>query len=92
MSVGGLTVQTQTLGAVNRESDDFQDYPNNGLLGLAFGSIASSGKPTFFENLMSERQLAAPLFSVHLARNQETGSEVGQRDLDSFCAVLKLTR
>ncbi|EIM83394.1 pepsinogen A, partial [Stereum hirsutum FP-91666 SS1] len=76
VSIGGLTVQKQAFGAVNQESEDFHSSPNDGLIGMAFGSIASSGKPTFFENLMMERQLAAPIFSIHLTRNQVQGSEV----------------
>ncbi|CAA7259283.1 unnamed protein product [Cyclocybe aegerita] len=76
VSIQGLSVQSQAFGAVSRVSEDFNGYPNSGLLGLAFSTIASSKQPTFFENLIREKQLAAPIFSVHLARNQETGSEV----------------
>ena len=43
---------------------------------MAFSTIASSGKPTFFENLLTANKVAAPIFSVHLARHQATGSEL----------------
>ena len=76
VSLAGLTVPEQAFGAVSSESDEFNGYPNSGLLGIAFGTIAQSKRPTFFENLMSEKRVAAPLFSVHFGRNQETGSEV----------------
>lgn len=76
VSIGGLTVGNQAFGAVSSESEDFNSYPNSGLLGMAFGTIAQSKKATIFENLVAEKKLAAPLFSVHLGRNQETGSEV----------------
>ncbi|KAF9484443.1 acid protease [Pholiota conissans] len=76
VSIQGLTVQKQAFGAVTSESDDFNGYPNSGLLGLAFSSISASNKPTFFESLIREKQLAAPIFSVHMTRGQETGSEV----------------
>jgi hypothetical protein len=79
--MAGLTVEDQAFGAVNSESSDFTDYPNDGLLGMAFGTIAQSKKPTFFENLMQEKKLVAPLFSVHLARSQEMGSEARFLDL-----------
>jgi hypothetical protein len=39
--------------------------PNSGLLGLTFGAIAESRKPTVSECLIQENKLAAPLFSVH---------------------------
>lgn len=76
VSIGSLTVPGQYFGAVSRVSDDFNDSPNDGLIGLAFGTIAQSKKPTFFENLIENKKVAAPLFSVHLTRNQASGSEV----------------
>jgi Eukaryotic aspartyl protease. len=74
--MGDLTVEGQAFGAVSSESNEFNEYPNDGLLGMAFGTIARTRKSTFFENLIHDRKLAAPSFSVHLARNQEIGSEV----------------
>ncbi|KAF7980778.1 hypothetical protein HWV62_36837 [Athelia sp. TMB] len=76
VSIGSLAISSQYFGAVSQESDDFNDSPNDGLIGMAFGTIASSKKPTFFENLIAQKKVAAPLFSVHLTRNQVTGSEV----------------
>src|SRR6202050_4542496 len=81
VSIGGLAVAAQSFGAVSHESDDFNDAPNDGLIGLAFGTIAQSKKPTFFENLIKEKKVAAPLFSVHLTRNQASGSEVSKECL-----------
>ncbi|KAI0288149.1 aspartic peptidase domain-containing protein [Russula brevipes] len=46
------------------------------LIGMAFGTIAQSRQPTFFENLIKQREVAAPLFSVHLTRHVERGSSV----------------
>ena len=43
---------------------------------MAFGTIAQSGSPTFFENLMAQKKVAAGIFSVHLTRGREQGSEV----------------
>lgn len=77
VAVQGLSYHNQTFGAVKSESGDFNDYPNSGLLGMAFSSIAISGQPTFFENLIKHKSLAAPMFSVHLTRGEERGSEVG---------------
>ena len=76
VSVDGLTISNQAFGAVSRLSEDFQSYPNSGLLGLAFGTIAQSKMAMFFERLIQEKKLAAPPFSVHLSRDQEVGSEV----------------
>ncbi|OBZ70691.1 Aspartic protease [Grifola frondosa] len=76
VSIGSLTVEQQAFGAVRSESTDFQDEPNSGLLGLAFGSIATSKKPTFFENLLAQKKLTSSIFSVHLTRNGKTGSQL----------------
>lgn len=74
--MGGLVVDNQYFGAVNSESEDFQDSPNDGLIGMAFSSIASSGKPTLFENLLAANKVASPIFSVHLTRHQARGSQL----------------
>ncbi|KAJ6475306.1 aspartic peptidase domain-containing protein [Mycena vitilis] len=76
VSIGGLAVHDLYFGGVSQVSDDFNELPNDGLLGLAFGTIAQSGKPTFFETLIANNMLPAPMFSVHLSRNHENGSEV----------------
>ncbi|KAM5538930.1 hypothetical protein V8D89_007425 [Ganoderma adspersum] len=76
VGIGPATVGAQTFCAVRKESSDLNDEPNSGLLGMAFGSIAESGRPTFFENLLAQKQLAQSIFSVHLTRTRETGSQV----------------
>jgi hypothetical protein len=76
VSIAGLTVTGQAFGSVNNQSDEFGKQPNDGLIGMAFGTIAQSRQPTFFENLIKERKITAPLFSVHLSRHEERGSSV----------------
>ncbi|GBE80703.1 Aspartic protease [Sparassis crispa] len=76
VAAGGLVVPTQAFLAVSSESYDFADEPSAGLLGLAFGSIARSKRPTLFENLLSDKQIPVGAFAVHLERGQASGSEV----------------
>ncbi len=85
VSIAGLTVKNQGFGSVNDQSDEFSRQPNDGLIGMAFGTIAQSRQPTFFENLIKERgdKIAAPLFSVHLSRHKERGSSVRNNLLES---------
>ncbi|KAK0455067.1 aspartic peptidase domain-containing protein [Armillaria borealis] len=73
--LAGVTVQNQTFGAVSRTTDDFNYFPNDGLLGMAFGSIARCKQPTLFENMMAAGLVEARMFSVHLTRKREKGSE-----------------
>jgi hypothetical protein len=76
VSIAGLTVSSQTFGAVQSESSEFAEEPNDGLIGMAFGTIAQSRAPTFFENLLQQRAVSAPLFGVHLERGHAQGSAV----------------
>jgi len=76
VSIAGLTVAGQAFGAVSARSDNMDKQPNDGLIGMAFGTIAQSRRPTFFESLIAQRKLPAPLFSVHLSRHEESGSSV----------------
>ncbi|KAH9979073.1 aspartic peptidase domain-containing protein [Lactifluus volemus] len=76
VSIAGLTVDHQAFGAVSEQSDEFGKQPNDGLIGMAFGTIAQCRQPTFFENLIKQRILSAPLFSIHLSRREKEGSSV----------------
>ncbi|KAJ6499363.1 aspartic peptidase domain-containing protein [Mycena sanguinolenta] len=69
VSVGGLEVRRQWFGAARSLQGDFNGLPNDGLLGLAFSTVAQSGKATFFENLIAEG--LPPMFSMHLARHHD---------------------
>ncbi|KAG0701338.1 acid protease [Suillus ampliporus] len=91
ISLGGLKVNKQYFGAVTHVSSDFNDDPISGLLGLGFSSIATSGKPTFFENLIIQRKVAVPFFSVHLTRGKASGSEITLGGYDMSKGVGPLT-
>ncbi|KAG1723611.1 acid protease [Suillus paluster] len=91
ITVGGLKVNKQYFGAVTQVSSDFNDDPISGLLGLGFSSIAMSGKPTFFENMIIQKKVCAPFFSVHLTRGKASGSKITFGDYDISKAVGPLT-
>ncbi|EKM54600.1 uncharacterized protein PHACADRAFT_197031 [Phanerochaete carnosa HHB-10118-sp] len=76
VALGALSVDAQRFVAVRTESQDFMDYPSSGLLGLAFRSISRMDAPTFFEGLLAGRKLAAGIFSTHLTRGAEDGSQI----------------
>lgn len=85
VSLGSLKIDQQRFVAVKSESDDFMDYPSSGLIGLAFQSISRMNAPNFFESLLSARKLAAGIFSIHLTRGQEAGSQVCLITTTAFC-------
>ncbi len=76
VSLGGIPVPEQYWGAVQSESSDFVRDPISGLMGLAFGSIAASGRTPYFENLVNTNAVSSPLFSFQLLNKQPTGSQL----------------
>jgi hypothetical protein len=92
VDINGFRVDGQDFGGVFKKTGVFTATPNNGLLGttftsregsttdirlgLAFGTIATSKLPPFFENLLSLRKVRAPYFGVSLARGKNAGSEL----------------
>lgn len=91
MTVGSLSVPAQAFGAVTAESSDWNGDDAAGLVGLAFSSISSIGKPTFTENLVAQGQLASPLFAISLRRNQKSGSElsIGAVDASRYSGAIQ---
>uniref|UniRef100_A0A8B9SGW3 pepsin A n=1 Tax=Anas platyrhynchos TaxID=8839 RepID=A0A8B9SGW3_ANAPL len=54
----------------------FYYSPFDGILGLAFPSISSSGATPVFDNMMSQGLVAQDLFSVYLSKDDKSGSFV----------------
>ncbi|KAM7019322.1 pepsin A-5 [Passerculus sandwichensis] len=77
VDVAGINVRNQIFGLAETEPGDFFYYtPFDGILGLAFPSIASSGATPVFDNMMTENLVDRNLFSVYLSRDDEGGSFV----------------
>ncbi|XP_054491231.1 pepsin A-5 [Agelaius phoeniceus] len=77
VDVAGINVRNQIFGLAETEPGDFFYYtPFDGILGLAFPSIASSGATPVFDNMMMENLVDRNLFSVYLSRDDEGGSFV----------------
>ncbi|KAF9529319.1 aspartic peptidase domain-containing protein [Crepidotus variabilis] len=76
VTLQGLSIANQSFGAVMKATDDFDDFPAmSGIMGMAFSSIAQSGQPTLFENLMNSGK-TGKTFAVHLERQKQQGSEL----------------
>ncbi|NWX93290.1 PEPA protein, partial [Nothoprocta ornata] len=77
VEVGSITVSNQIFGLSETEPGDFFYYtPFDGILGLAFPSISSSGATPVFDNMMSQDLVTQDLFSVYLSNNDQGGSFV----------------
>ncbi|NXJ26777.1 PEPA protein, partial [Dicrurus megarhynchus] len=85
VNVAGINVRNQIFGLAETEPGDFFYYtPFDGILGLAFPSIASSGATPVFDNMMMENLVDRNLFSVYLSRDSQGGSFVFFGAIDPY--------
>lgn len=68
VTVAGLTVANQTFALANQTSSIFESSGSDGIMGMGFQSIASSGAATWFENLVKSGTLASDVFAFYLQR------------------------
>lgn len=75
VTVAGLTATNQAVGASTRYSTGFEsdEFPPDGLAGLAFPSIAVFNANDLFTTLVDENQVTAAQFGFKLA---DSGSEL----------------
>ncbi|NXE83750.1 PEPA protein, partial [Cochlearius cochlearius] len=84
VTVAELKVINQIFGLSETEPGNFFYYaPFDGILGLAFPSISSSGATPVFDNMMTEDLVARDLFSVYLSKDEKSGSFVLFGAIDS---------
>ncbi|CAM5119701.1 unnamed protein product [Eretmochelys imbricata] len=84
VQVGGIVDTNQIFGLSETEpGSTFYYAPFDGILGLAFPSISSSGATPVFDNMMNEGLVPQDLFSVYLSSNDRTGSFVMFGGIDS---------
>nr|XP_006110349.2 pepsin A-like [Pelodiscus sinensis] len=84
VQVGGIMDTNQIFGLSETEPGTAFEYSEfDGILGLAFPSIASSGATPVFDNMMNESLVSQDLFSVYLSSNEEYGSFVMFGTIDS---------
>ncbi|XP_060117795.1 pepsin A-like [Heteronotia binoei] len=84
VQVGSIEVTNQIFGLSETEPGTFLYYsPFDGILGLAYPSISSSGATPVFDNMMSEGLVSQDLFSVYLSSDDQSGSFVMFGGIDS---------
>ncbi|NXY79543.1 PEPA protein, partial [Glareola pratincola] len=77
VTVADIEVINQIFGLAETEPGAFFYYtPFDGILGLAFPSLASSGATPVFDNMMMQNLVAKDLFSVYLSKDGQSGSFV----------------
>ncbi|XP_069326191.1 pepsin A [Eulemur rufifrons] len=84
VEVGGISDTNQIFGLSETEPGSFLYYaPFDGILGLAYPSISSSGATPVFDNLWDQGLVSQDLFSVYLSSDDDSGSVVIFGGIDS---------
>jgi len=66
VGVSVLNVQNQVFGEATSLADFFAGQPMDGILGLAYPSIATDSVTPVFDNMISQQLVSKPIFSVFL--------------------------
>ncbi|XP_024430173.2 pepsin A [Desmodus rotundus] len=84
VQVADISDTNQIFGLSKTEPSSFLYYaPFDGILGLAYPSIASSGATPVFDNMWDQGLISQDLFSVYLSSNDQSGSVVMFGGIDS---------
>ncbi|KAK6470492.1 pepsin A-like [Huso huso] len=77
VTIGSIVDKSQVFGLSETEPGSFLYYVAfDGILGLAYPSISSSGATPVFDNIMNQGLVSQDLFSFYLSRDSQAGSVV----------------
>ncbi|KAM9325264.1 pepsin A-like [Gastrophryne carolinensis] len=77
VQVGNIQITNQIFGLSESEPGTFLDYATfDGILGLAYPSIAASQATPVFDNMWSQGLIPYDYFSVYLSSQEQSGSFV----------------
>ncbi|XP_075706794.1 cathepsin E [Rhinoderma darwinii] len=93
VSVQGITVQNQVFAeSVSEPGSTFLDANFDGILGLAYPSLAVDGCTPVFDNMIAQNLVEQPVFGVYMSRdpNSPVGGELvlGGYDASRFSGQL----
>ncbi|CAJ0949642.1 unnamed protein product [Ranitomeya imitator] len=93
VTVQGITVQSQMFAeSVSEPGSTFQDANFDGILGLAYPSLAVDDCTPVFDNMIVQNLVAQPVFGVYMSRdsNSPEGGELvlGGYDTSRFSGQL----
>ncbi|KAF7695347.1 pepsin A-like [Silurus meridionalis] len=83
VTVGGIAVQNQIFGLSESEAPFMASMTADGILGLAYQSIAAEGATPVFDSMMSQNLVSQDVISVYLSSNSQQGSEVLFGEIDA---------
>ncbi|KAF3097879.1 hypothetical protein TWF569_011461 [Orbilia oligospora] len=71
LKFGSVTIDKMEFGLAKMVSDDFTNFPVDGILGLGFPSASILKVPTFIENLISHNVISKHIFGAYLHRTAD---------------------
>ncbi|KAK1801411.1 hypothetical protein P4O66_023083 [Electrophorus voltai] len=83
VTVGGISVQNQIFGLSESEAPFMATMVADGILGLAYQTIASDDATPVFDNMMNQGLVSQDVFSVYLSSSGEQGSVLLLGEIDS---------
>ncbi|GAA5978008.1 hypothetical protein JCM11641_004357 [Rhodosporidiobolus odoratus] len=72
VTVGGHSVNQQIFALADSSAAVVDALPSDGICGMAFSTIATSGAPTFFENLITQGGVSQQVFSYYMTRAKDS--------------------
>ncbi|GFO11809.1 cathepsin d, partial [Plakobranchus ocellatus] len=73
--VAGITVNEQIFGEAVYESKTFETNFADGILGLGFSALSEFEQPSVFDNMVKEKLVPAPVFSMYISRISDEPKE-----------------
>ncbi|XP_029291625.1 pepsin A-like [Cottoperca gobio] len=83
VEVGGISIANQVFGISKTEAPFLAHMLADGILGLAFQTIASDNVMPVFDTMVKDGLVSQAMFSVYLSSKSEQGSEVIFGGVDS---------
>ncbi|KAL7878565.1 hypothetical protein AOLI_G00095390 [Acnodon oligacanthus] len=83
VTLSGISITNQEIGlSTNEPGENFVVAQFDGILGLAYPSIAAGNQTPLFDTMMQQGLLEQNLFAVYLSANEQSGSEVAFGGVD----------
>ncbi|XP_036440886.1 LOW QUALITY PROTEIN: gastricsin-like [Colossoma macropomum] len=83
VTLSGITIPNQDIGlSTNEPGENFVVAQFDGILGLAYPSLAVGSQTPLMDTMMQQGLLEQDLFAVYLSANEQSGSEVAFGGVD----------
>jgi hypothetical protein len=80
VNLSGIQLRNQTFAVASTVSEQFAIVPFDGILGLGFSSISTTGEQTPIQNMIANNLLDEPLFAMYAT---ESGGEIDFGAIDN---------